>query len=178
MTALQKDDGGVRGIVVGDVFRRLVARTISKQFSSRGEMATAPFQFALSTRVGCECVTHVIRAATDMHDRTTIVSVYGIGVYDSISRNSMLEGFHRMVDGDQMIPFVRLIYGSLSVYLWEDDMGDTHEIMQGEGGEQGDPLMPLLFSLTAQCIVGNQFKVGGRRVPIRILGRPVRVVFV
>ena len=26
-------------------------------------------------------------------------------------------------------------------------MGDTHEIMQGEGGEQGDPLMPLLFSL-------------------------------
>ena len=26
-------------------------------------------------------------------------------------------------------------------------MGSTHEIRQGEGGEQGDPLMPLLFSL-------------------------------
>ena len=43
-----------------------------------------------------------------------------------------------------MIPFVRLFYGSRSVYLWEDDMGETHE---REGGEQGDPLMPLLFSL-------------------------------
>ena len=97
MTALQKDDGGVRGIVVGDVFRMLVARTIAKQFNSRGEMATAPFQFALSTRAGCECDTHVIRAATDMNDRTTVVSVDGIGAYDSISRNSMLEGLCRMV---------------------------------------------------------------------------------
>ena len=26
-------------------------------------------------------------------------------------------------------------------------MGNVHEIAQGEGGEQGDPLMPLLFSL-------------------------------
>ena len=26
-------------------------------------------------------------------------------------------------------------------------MGNTQEIPQGEGGEQGDPLMPMLFSL-------------------------------
>ena len=26
-------------------------------------------------------------------------------------------------------------------------MGDTHEIPQGGGGEQGDPLMPMLFAL-------------------------------
>ena len=31
--------------------------------------------------------------------------------------------------------------------LWEDEVGEVHEIAQGEGGEQGDPLMPLLFSL-------------------------------
>ena len=30
MTALQKPDGGVRGIVVGDVVRRLVARTLAQ----------------------------------------------------------------------------------------------------------------------------------------------------
>ena len=24
---------------------------------------------------------------------------------------------------------------------------ETHEIMQGEGGEQGDPLMPMLYAL-------------------------------
>ena len=26
-------------------------------------------------------------------------------------------------------------------------VGDTHEIPQGEGGEQGDPLMPMLFAV-------------------------------
>ena len=26
-------------------------------------------------------------------------------------------------------------------------MGGVHDILQGEGGEQGDPLMPMLFSL-------------------------------
>ena len=37
MTALQKAEGGIRGIVVGDVFRRLVARTIAKQFAQQAE---------------------------------------------------------------------------------------------------------------------------------------------
>ena len=35
-----------------------------------------------------------------------------------------------------------------SMYLWEDDTGETHWIPQGEGeGEQGDPVMPMLVSL-------------------------------
>ena len=64
----------------------------------------------------------LIRAPTDINDRTTIVFVDGIGAYDSISRDCMLERPHRIVDGDQMIPFVRLFCGSLSVSLWEDDV--------------------------------------------------------
>ena len=31
--------------------------------------------------------------------------------------------------------------------LWEDDEGVVHNIEQGEGGKQGDPMMPLLFAL-------------------------------
>ena len=52
-----------------------------------------------------------------------------------------------MEDGDQILPFARCYYGSPSTYLWEDEMVNTQEIPQGEGGEQGDPLMPMLFSL-------------------------------
>ena len=40
-----------------------------------------------------------------------------------------------------------MFYSSPSRYLWEDQEGVVHTIDQGEGGEQGDPLMPLLFSL-------------------------------
>ena len=34
-----------------------------------------------------------------------------------------------------------------SVFLWEDETGEVRHIQQGEGGEQGDPLMLLLFCL-------------------------------
>ena len=54
MTALRKTNGGVRGIVVGDVVRRLVARTVAQQLGPSVEAATAPYQYALSTRAGSE----------------------------------------------------------------------------------------------------------------------------
>ena len=52
MTPLQKPAGGVRGIVVGDIFRRLVAKTLAQELSSHLEAATAPFQYALTIRSG------------------------------------------------------------------------------------------------------------------------------
>ena len=73
-TALQKKDGGVRGIATGSVFRRLVAKTLAKQFSSAVETACAPFQFALSTRANTDCVGHALRAATDMNPQMTVLS--------------------------------------------------------------------------------------------------------
>ena len=65
MTALQKHDGGVRGIATGTTFRMLVAKTLARQFSAEGEAACAPYQFALSTIAGTDCVGHAIRAMTD-----------------------------------------------------------------------------------------------------------------
>ena len=73
MTALQKTAGGVRGIVVGDIFRRQVAKTLAQELSSQLEAATAPFQYALTTR--SECVAHAVQALTEA-DR--FVS-YGVG---------------------------------------------------------------------------------------------------
>ena len=56
----------------------------------------------------------------------------------------MLEGL-RGVD-DAVLPFARLFYGQQSQYFWEND-SEVHIVLQGEGGEQGDAMMPLLFSL-------------------------------
>ena len=147
MIALQKPDGGVRGIVVGDVFRRAVARTIAQQYVAKVEVATTPHQYALRTKAGCEIVAHILQVLTDLDPNATVVSVDGIGAYDLISRNSMLQGVRHMADGEQLLPFVRAMYGQPSTRLWEDDSGEAHTIPQGEGGEQGDPLMPLLFCL-------------------------------
>ena len=65
LTALRKLDGGVRGIVVGDVFRRAVARTIAKQYVDKVEEGTSPHQYALKTKAGCETVAHILQVLTD-----------------------------------------------------------------------------------------------------------------
>ena len=147
MTALRKPDGGVRGIVAGDVIRRLVARTIVQQLEKTVEVATAPYQYALSTRSGCECIAHSLQSMCEMDHTCTVLSIDPIGAFDQISRAAMLDGLLKVAGAGQVLPFVLMFYGAPSAYLWEDDAGVIHTIRQGEGGEQGDALMPLLFAL-------------------------------
>ena len=145
LTALTKPNGGIRGIVSGDVVRRLVSRTIAQQVSEVVEAGTAPFRHALSTRSGSECVAHALQALCEQDPTATVVSVDGIGAFDLVSRGAMLQGLRRTAP--HVVPFVRQFYGSPSIFSWESDDGVTHHIPQGEGGEQGDPLMPMLFAL-------------------------------
>ena len=85
------------------------------------------FQYPLSTRAGTECACDSGNHSAD--PRATVLSVDGISAYHTISR------------------VVSQFYGSPSTYLRENEEGGVHEIWQGEGGEQGDALMPALFSL-------------------------------
>ena len=88
-----------------------------------------------------ECIAHALQAITDLDDRATVLSIDGIGAFDLISRGAMLDGLRSVAGGDSALPFDLQFYGNPSSYLWENDR-ETHETMQGEGGEQGVPLMP------------------------------------
>ena len=44
-------------------------------------------------------------------------------------------------------PFVLQFDSQPSQFLWTDDFGDNHVILQGRGGEKGDALTPMLYSL-------------------------------
>ena len=147
ITALQKLTGGVRGIVAGDIIRGFVARTIAQQLGPAIERATAPFQHALTTRAGCECIGHILQSETDASPNRTVLSIDGIGAFDLVSRESMMRGLLSVEGGQEALPFVPQFYGAPSTYLWQDDMGVVHEVHQGEGGEQGDALMPALTAL-------------------------------
>ena len=100
----QKANGGIRGIVVGDVIRRLVAKTLAKQFVTRFEDATKPFQYALSTRAGCESIAHVVQVMTDRDPNFTVLSIDGVGAFDLVSRRDMMTAVHSMDQGEKLIP--------------------------------------------------------------------------
>ena len=106
LTALRKTGGGVRGIVAGDVFRRLTSRTMAQQLGEVVKRATSPFQYALSTRAGCECIAHALQALTEANPDATILLVDGIGAFDLVSRGAMLG----LCDVSPSVPFVRQFY--------------------------------------------------------------------
>ena len=122
------------------------------------EIATAPFQYALSTRAGSECIAHVLQTLTDTDPNATVLSIDGIGAFDLVSREAMLRGF---LSVEAVLPFVRQFYGTPSTHLWQDDEGTVHDVQQGEGGEQGDALMPALFALGQHdALVTLQLRLG------------------
>ena len=114
------------------------------------EKECAPFQYALSTRASTDCVGHLLRASTDRDPTSTVLSVDGIGAYDHVLRSAMLGRLLQMPAARAILPFVRLSCGAPSSYTWVDGEGQQRTVTQAEGGEQGDPLMPLLFSIGIQ----------------------------
>ena len=63
------------------------------------------------------------------------------------------------------LPFTRNVHGRRSQNKWEMDRGEMHRILQSDGGEQGDPMMPLLHSLGqngAPQAANNRFTRGER----------------
>ena len=111
------------------------------------QQATAPFQYAMATKEGCECIAHVLQALKELNLNATILSVDGMSACDMMSRKAMLQGLSNVEGGRAALSSVSMFHGAPSQNLWEDDSGTVHTIDQGEGGEQGDALMPLLHSL-------------------------------
>ena len=67
----------------------------------------------------------------------TVLSIDGIGAYDHVHRSAMLKKVHSVPGLRGMLPFVRATYAEPTTYMWRDQAGMPHRIVQAEGGEQG-----------------------------------------
>ena len=105
------------------------------------EHATALFQYALTTKFGGECI--ALQALTNLDDRATVLSIDGIGAFDLIMRCWMV------CDRPTVVIQCSLLFcNSVGIVLfWTDDLWrDSRDFATG-WAEQGDPLMPMLYSL-------------------------------
>ena len=83
----------------------------------------------------------ILQSLTELDPSATVISVDGVGAFDSVSWSAM-PGLFDTEEGERLLHFVRMFYSQPSSYLFDDEFGETHTIHQGEGGEQGDALMP------------------------------------
>ena len=107
IVALGKPNGRVRALVIGNVFRRLVARALAKHFAEALQAACMPYQFGLSTRAGTEALDKLLQVATECNPRTTVLSVDAVGAFDDVSRQAMLEGLRSRPQLAPLLPFAR-----------------------------------------------------------------------
>ena len=172
LTTLRKPNGGGRGIVVGDVIRRVVARTLAQQLGPAVEGTTAPFQYALSTKAGCECVSHVVQALTEADPETTVVSIDGVSDFDLISREATLDGLLHVDGGCAALPLrATLLRQTFSVHMGRFH-GD-HSLCAPRGGRGAGRSLEALTVLggPTQGIGGDQQRVVGIRKVVGIFGR-------
>ena len=144
-------------------------RTMAKQMAARVEAATAPFQYALTTKAGCESVA---QSLTDQDERATIVSIGGVGAYDFISRNAMLEGLATVPEGDRLLPFLRLMrrvrhIGSLKARVGGTlrpphadalQFGDAPSSDGGSGATQMVSESSHFWTTCASCVTRKRWK--------------------
>ena len=147
MTALNKKDGNVRGIVAGSIIRRLGCRAIAQQFSDAFMITTSPYQFALQAKAGTDALARAVHLLTEEDQERVVISLDGIGAYDHVKRAAFMRKLYGTERLRALLPLVTALYGTESRFVWRDDEGVDHIVTQAEGGEQGDPLMPALFSL-------------------------------
>ena len=128
--------------------RHWVARTIDQQLNSAAAAATAPFQHALTTRAGCECVSHALQAMCELDENATVTSIDGVSAYDTFSRRACCWGWNEFLEAE---PHHHLCDCSVPnrQYIWEDDDGVVHTIRQGEAVSRETPLCHYCSALAS-----------------------------
>ena len=135
MTALQKPDGGVRGIATGTSVRRLVARTPVWE-SGGSNLRSLPLcivhaSWRRTLNPGSHRREPHVHGAVHRWQQTTMCTE--APCWQSCTRFPVCKGCFR--SSELPVPTPRVTFGKMRLV--------QHRIIQAEGGEQGDPLFSL-----------------------------------
>ena len=147
MIALCKDNGGLRPIAVGYIWRRLAANCANRYAVARLTAHFAPLQLGIGVPGGCEAAVHATRRfASSMGPDQVLVKLDFANAFNTLRRDVMLKSVLDIIP--ELYPFVHQAYSTPSVLKFGDML-----LSSQMGPQQGDPLGPLLFSLPLQPVL-------------------------
>ena len=146
LIALSKPDGGVRPIAVGCTPRRLVAKCASKSiFAAMGELL-APLQVGYGTPLGAEATAHAARTYLScLQPDQLMLKIDFCNTFNTVRRDVMLPAV--LQHAPEIYPLVFASYRNPTHLYFGSNVLES-----SEGVQQGDPLGPLMFSLTIHLI--------------------------
>ena len=137
-------------MAVGDLLRRLTAKTMAYAVSGQASALLRPLQFGVGVRGGCEAVVHATRAtlmSEDIppQDKWSLQVDYS-NAFNTIDRSHLFKEIREHFPS--LAPFFESAYGQPSALNFG---GST--ILSSTGLHQGCPLAPLGFSVTLQPVI-------------------------
>ena len=152
LTALQKRNGGIRPIAVGETLRRLISSCAMNHISKTAANWFHPLQFGIATINGTEAVVHAVRKVTQHHGSNSeygLLSVDLTNAFNLVSRNAFLNGVKHHFPS--LLTWTSYCYGGEASFLRSGE----DSIRSVRGVQQEDPLGPLLFAIALQPIAAD-----------------------
>jgi hypothetical protein len=146
LIALQKPNGGLRPIAIGEIARRIVSKILLKQTVSAKFFQN--LQFGVGTPNGADGICHTVNAIRVTDPNTCFLKLDVKNAFNSISRKFFLHLVRLYFP--EIYTFVNFAY-SQSTNLVISETSDY--LLSQEGVQQGDPLGPLLFAIGIQPLL-------------------------
>ena len=147
---LRKKGGGIRPIAIGETFTRLISRVLLRAVNPSTFLS--PYQYGVGSAGGAEPVVHAVRSLIPSLPNG-LIKLDAKNAFNTVSRLEMHESVVLLVP--RLTGIFKFLYRTPSTLVVSDParVRDTTTIMSESGGRQGDPLMPLFFSLAVKSLV-------------------------
>jgi hypothetical protein len=148
LCALNKKDGGLRPIAIGNCLRRLTSKLACFQSRNIVNSYLSPHQLGVATKLGCEASIHTTRTFVnnDQNRGKVLLKLDFKNAFNSVERDCILKEVQ--CHTPLLYPYLYQCYRDPSTLFFGD-----HLISSSVGAQQGDPCGPMIFSLAIQPII-------------------------
>jgi hypothetical protein len=148
LCALNKKDGGIRPIAIGNCLRRLTSKLACFQSRNIVNSYLSPHQLGVATKLGCEAAIHTTRTFVnnDQNRGKVLLKLDFKNAFNSVERDCILKEVQ--CHTPLLYPYLYQCYRNPSTLFF-----GNHLISSSVGAQQGDPCGPMIFSLAIQPII-------------------------